>query len=95
MKTLQALAALTPFGVLIVKMDEESICCYNVLITVLNLCFTACGEDFYKTEPGMEACKRCPVNSYTKNMSSVECMCYNHFYRAEKDSKSMPCTRKY
>lgn len=57
--------------------------------------FSACGRDYYKYMSGPDACQPCPANSHTKEISSVECTCYNGYYRAEKDPKSMACTRTF
>ncbi|WAR14447.1 EPA4B-like protein [Mya arenaria] len=52
-----------------------------------------CRRNHFKWEAGSFACRQCPENSFTEGETSVECQCYNSYYRADKDEKSMPCTQ--
>ncbi|XP_052283818.1 ephrin type-B receptor 1-B-like isoform X2 [Dreissena polymorpha] len=52
-----------------------------------------CSVNTFKWETGNSSCQPCPEHSYTDATRSKECQCYNSYYRADTDSKSMPCTQ--
>ncbi|XP_045163491.2 ephrin type-B receptor 1-B-like isoform X2 [Mercenaria mercenaria] len=53
----------------------------------------ACPKNYFKWHASDLTCHRCPNNSFTDSEKSVVCTCYNSYYRADTDNKTMPCTR--
>jgi len=49
----------------------------------------------FKHEAGSHACEPCPEHSKASDYGFTECRCDPGYFRAEKDPKKMPCTRKY
>lgn len=49
----------------------------------------------FKHEAGSHTCEPCPEHSKASDYGFTECRCDPGYYRAEKDPKNMPCTRKY
>ena len=56
--------------------------------------FTVCPPGKYKHRSGDDKCQTCPDHSMAPYSGSSECRCNQNYYRALKDPKSMPCTRK-
>jgi hypothetical protein len=54
-----------------------------------------CPPGKYKHRSGDDKCQTCPDHSMAPYSGSSECRCNQNYYRALKDPKSMPCTRKY
>lgn len=55
---------------------------------------TVCPPGKYKHRSGDDKCQTCPDHSMAPYSGSSECRCNQNYYRALKDPKSMPCTRK-
>jgi len=56
--------------------------------------FTVCPHGKFKYGTGDDRCQLCPLNSKAPDYGFAECRCNAGFYRAYKDAKTMPCTRK-
>lgn len=56
---------------------------------------SVCPPGKYKHATGDEECQECPEHSKAPDYGFSECRCNNGYYRASKDPKNMPCTRKY
>ena len=48
----------------------------------------------FKYEAGSHQCEPCPAHSKAPDYAFVECRCDAGYFRAPKDPKKMPCTRK-
>lgn len=55
---------------------------------------TACPIMKFKHEAGSHSCEPCPAYSKSSDYGFTECRCDVGYYRADKDPKKMPCTRK-
>lgn len=53
-----------------------------------------CPPATFKSVTGDELCGPCPAHSRAPYRGSTECRCDHGYYRAEKDPKWSPCTRK-
>jgi hypothetical protein len=53
-----------------------------------------CPPGKYKHATGDERCQPCPDHSKAPDYGFSECRCNSGYYRAAKDPKNMPCTRK-
>ena len=72
---------------------------WNVLSTNRYLCLffhlnTVCSPGTFKPVVGDELCRSCPAHSKSSYRGATECRCDAGYYRAPKDPKGMPCTRK-
>ncbi|XP_076758190.1 eph receptor tyrosine kinase isoform X6 [Xylocopa sonorina] len=47
----------------------------------------------FKHEVGSQSCEACPAHSKSSDYAYTECRCNPGYFRAEKDSKKMPCTQ--
>lgn len=56
--------------------------------------FLVCASGKFKHITGDERCQPCPNHSKAPDYGLTECRCNAQYYRAEKDPKTMPCTRK-
>jgi len=54
-----------------------------------------CPPGKYKHATGDERCQPCPDHSKAPDYGFSECRCNSGYYRATKDPKNMPCTRKF
>ncbi|XP_060587535.1 ephrin type-B receptor 1-B-like isoform X2 [Ruditapes philippinarum] len=52
-----------------------------------------CAKNFFKWHASDLVCHRCPNNSFTDSEKSIVCTCYDSYFRAETDNKTMPCTQ--
>lgn len=67
----------------------------EILIVFLSVFHTVCPPGKYKHRSGDDdKCQTCPDHSMAPYSGSSECRCNQNYYRALKDPKSMPCTRK-
>lgn len=53
-----------------------------------------CPPATFKSVTGDELCGPCPAHSRAPYRGSTECRCDHGYYRADKDPKWFPCTRK-
>lgn len=67
----------------------------KTLMYCLSLFFLVCPPGKFKHRVGEDRCQTCPEFSNAPYAGSVECRCQEGYYRALKDEKSAPCTRKY
>ncbi|CAL4073921.1 unnamed protein product [Meganyctiphanes norvegica] len=52
-----------------------------------------CGPGKFKDKVGSNECLTCPKHSANPHAGAKECRCDTGFYRSDKDSRGVPCTR--
>jgi len=56
--------------------------------------WSVCPPGTFKPAVGDQSCSPCPGHSVAPYRGSTECRCDHGYYRASKDPKWFPCTRK-
>ena len=67
----------------------------NYSFFLIVLLFSVCPPGKYKSSVGDAKCMGCPAHSKAPHAGASECRCDTGYYRAVKDPRSMPCTRKF